>query len=83
MPNGAGMASAKQFEAYTAECMEWATTARTTEERATFLQMAKTWIWAASIARGREVPLSSIARSGPIKMAALLRRAVSAPIAGN
>ena len=41
---GTGIESAKQFEAYTAECMEWATTARTTEERATFLQMAKTWI---------------------------------------
>jgi hypothetical protein len=54
------MESAKQFEEYAAECMEWATTARTTEERATFLQMAKTWIWAASIARGREGPLSSI-----------------------
>jgi hypothetical protein len=54
------MESAKQFEEYAAECLEWARTVRTNEERATFLQMAQTWIWAASIARGREVPLSSI-----------------------
>jgi hypothetical protein len=54
------MESVKQFEQYAAECMEWARTARTEQERATFLQMAQTWIWAASIARGREVPVSSI-----------------------
>jgi hypothetical protein len=48
------MESAKQFEEYAAECLDWAKTARTEKERATFVQMASAWLHAASVAHVRE-----------------------------
>ena len=41
------MSAAQQYRENAAECVGWARTARTDKERATFLQMARTWIEAA------------------------------------
>ena len=42
--------SAKEYRQYAEECMGWAKTARTVQERVTFLEMAKTWLQAAALA---------------------------------
>jgi hypothetical protein len=39
--------SAKEFREYADECMDWARTARSEQERDIFLEMAKTWLEAA------------------------------------
>jgi hypothetical protein len=45
--------SAKEYREYAAECMDWARTAKSDQERDTFLQMAQTWLNAALVAEGR------------------------------
>jgi hypothetical protein len=45
------MSSAKEFRKYADECMGWAKTARSNQEREIFLQMARTWMQAAVLAR--------------------------------
>ena len=44
------MESAKQFQEYAEECLDWAKSARTDQEREIFLQMAQTWMEAAMLA---------------------------------
>jgi hypothetical protein len=41
------MSSAKEFREFAKECVDWARTAKSEEERNIFLQMAQTWIEAA------------------------------------
>ena len=41
------MSSANEFREFARECLDWASTARTEQERAAFMQMAETWIDAA------------------------------------
>ncbi len=40
--------SAKGYREFADECMGWAKTARSDQERQIFLQMARTWLWAAA-----------------------------------
>jgi hypothetical protein len=40
--------SAKEYREFADECMGWAKTARSNQERQIFTQMALTWLWAAS-----------------------------------
>jgi hypothetical protein len=40
--------SAKEYREFADECMGWAKTARSDQERQIFLQMAQTWLWAAA-----------------------------------
>jgi hypothetical protein len=42
------MSSAKEYREFARECMDWARTARSEQERAIFTQMAQTWIEAAA-----------------------------------
>lgn len=42
------MASAAEFREYARECMDWARTARSEKERAIFVEMAQTWLAAAT-----------------------------------
>jgi len=42
--------SAKEYRAFADECMGWAKTARADKERQIFVEMAGTWLQAASIA---------------------------------
>jgi hypothetical protein len=42
--------SAKEYRDHAAECMGWAKTARSDQERVTFLEMAQAWIQAAIVA---------------------------------
>jgi hypothetical protein len=44
------MTTAKEYRDYAAECMEWAKTATTDADREIFLQMAASWLKAASLA---------------------------------
>jgi hypothetical protein len=44
--------SAQDYLEYADECMEWAKTARSDRERGIFLQMAQTWMQAATLAGG-------------------------------
>jgi len=48
--------TAKEYRSYAAECMEWAKTARSDQERNTFLEMAKTWLQAATVADRASLP---------------------------
>jgi hypothetical protein len=60
---GPRVMSAKEFREYATECMEWAKSAKTDHERDIFLQMAKTWMEAAVIAKERDtVPTTFAAR---------------------
>ena len=43
----------KEYREYAAECLEWAKTAKSDREREIFLQMANTWLQAASCAERR------------------------------
>ena len=40
--------SAKEYREFADECMGWAKTARSNQERQIFTQMARTWLWAAA-----------------------------------
>jgi hypothetical protein len=40
--------SAREYREFADECMGWAKTARSEQERQIFLQMAQTWLWAAA-----------------------------------
>lgn len=42
------MSSAKEYREFARECMDWARTARSEQERAIFTQMAQTWSEAAA-----------------------------------
>jgi hypothetical protein len=60
------MSSAKEFREYADECKEWAKSAKTDHERDIFLQMAKSWMDAALLARDRgEPPLSAALTKRP------------------
>jgi hypothetical protein len=59
------MSSAKEYREYATECMDWAKSAKTEQERDIFLQMAKSWMDAALIARDREAPLLSTPLTKP------------------
>jgi hypothetical protein len=48
------MSSLKEYREYATECVEWAKSAKTDQERDIFLQMAKSWMDAMLIARARE-----------------------------
>jgi len=50
------VSSAEEYQAYADECLGWAKTAQTEREREIFLQMAKTWIAAALLAKERDPP---------------------------
>jgi hypothetical protein len=50
--------SAKEYREYAAECMDWARSARTDQERDTFIQIAKTWL---------NATLVSEMKTGPVK----------------
>ena len=45
--------SAKEYREFADECMGWAKTARSNQERQIFTQMAQTWLWAAARTRRR------------------------------
>ena len=47
------MISAVEFREFGAECLEWAKTAQSDEERQLFLQMARNWLYAAANLEGR------------------------------
>jgi hypothetical protein len=59
------MSSLKEYREYATERVEWAKSAKTDQERDIFLQMAKSWMDAALIARAREVPPLSPALTKP------------------
>jgi hypothetical protein len=40
--------SSKELREFADECLGWAQTARTGRERQIFLQMSRTWLWAAA-----------------------------------
>lgn len=42
------MSSPKELREFADECLGWAKTARTGRERQIFLQMSRTWLWAAA-----------------------------------
>jgi hypothetical protein len=42
------MSSSKELREFADECSGWAKTARTDKERHIFLQMSRTWLWAAA-----------------------------------
>jgi hypothetical protein len=44
------MKSAAEYRAYAEKCVEWAKDARSEEERAALLEMARTWLEAAQMA---------------------------------
>jgi ribosomal protein L17 len=46
------MPTAKEYREYVDECIGWAKSAETDDERDIFLQMAKSWMEAALIANG-------------------------------
>ena len=48
--------SATEFRENADECMDWARTARSDQERAIFLQIAETWLRAATLASRRARP---------------------------
>jgi hypothetical protein len=50
------VSSAEEYSAYANECLGWAKSARTEEERNAFLEMAKTWMNAALVAKERDPP---------------------------
>jgi hypothetical protein len=50
------MESAKQFQEYAEECISWAKSAETDQERETFLQMARTWMEAEMLVTERQQP---------------------------
>jgi hypothetical protein len=58
------MSSAKEFREFARECLDWARTARSEGERATFRQMAQTWIEAA-----QRLELASARKGEPLDAA--------------
>jgi hypothetical protein len=60
------MASAKEFRDYADECKKWAKCAKTNRERDIFLQLAKSWMDAALLARDRKVPHPSAPMTKPL-----------------
>jgi len=63
---GRVVTTAKEYRDYAAECMEWAKTATTDADREIFLQMAASWLKAASLAEpiaGYAKPSKPIIRS--------------------
>jgi len=75
----------KEYREYADECFGWAKTAKSDSERDIFLQMAQTWLEAASLAETRqtqhdpdppaEVPKPAQARSAPATHTAARRGA--------
>ena len=59
------MASAKEFLEYADECKKWAKSAKSDRERDIFLQMSKSWMAAALLARDREAPPPSTPKTKP------------------
>jgi hypothetical protein len=53
------VSAAQQYRENAAECVGWARTARTDKERATFFQMARTWIEAAERLESHPSPVIS------------------------
>jgi hypothetical protein len=51
---GRVVSSSKQYRDFAYECLGWARTARSEQERNIFLQMAQTWLEAAALAEHRE-----------------------------
>lgn len=49
----ASMTTAKECREFGAECLDWAKTAVSDEEREIFLQMARNWLYAAASLEGR------------------------------
>ena len=54
--------SAKKYLEYAEECMEWAKSAPSDQERLIFIEMANTWLYAATMA-GRSNSSAGIATS--------------------
>jgi hypothetical protein len=69
------MDSAKQFQEYAEECLDWAKSARSDQEREIFLQMAQTWMEAAMLA-SKEPSLSE--RRPPSRLPTTVTVAVQA-----
>jgi hypothetical protein len=51
---GSCVVSSKEYREFVDECLGWAKTARSDQERRIFLQMAETWATAAELAERRE-----------------------------
>jgi hypothetical protein len=51
--------SAKEYRDYAAECIDSAKTARSEKERLTFIEMANTWLQAATAAERANAPAAS------------------------
>jgi hypothetical protein len=57
------VSTADEYRGYADECFGWAKSAKTEREREIFIQMAETWLRAAVVASGRELPDPSIRKS--------------------
>ncbi len=70
------MSSAKEFREFARECLDWARTARSDMERATFTQMAQTWIEAA-----QRLELAAVKKGEPLDSASadMAHRATANP----
>jgi hypothetical protein len=53
------MSSFEEYKKYADECLAWAKTAKTERERTIFLEMAKAWMEAATVAKGNTRPRKS------------------------
>ena len=61
--------SVNEYRDYADECMDWAKTAKSDRERAIFLQMAQTWLDAATLRDGKEHPPARLPLYNEIKVA--------------
>jgi hypothetical protein len=50
------VSTADEYRSYADECIGWAKSAKTDRERQIFIQMAETWLRAAVVAAGGELP---------------------------
>lgn len=51
---GGRIVSTNNYREYADECMDWAKTAKSDNERMIFLQMAQTWLQAAALSEGKD-----------------------------
>lgn len=59
------MSTAREYREYADECFGWAKTAKSDQEREIFLEMARTWLEAATQAEAKQAPdPQSTTRSG-------------------
>jgi hypothetical protein len=68
--------SANDCRSFGAECLAWAKTACSDEERQAFLQMARTWLYAAASLEGR---LTRPSDTAPPQLVRVKRQSVQLP----